>query len=126
MSTKTESDWVDHVQCAACGQPAPIGCSEEGCAACRARYPDSLLQAVSESAEYVLKLRTGEVVYFREATITGDYAHLMHSAPNRGPITWPRQIALDSLALAADPEPIDFPSLDVRVDDIVWCTHLGS
>jgi hypothetical protein len=78
------------------------GESDQVCTLCRQHYPPSLLKATVDCFDYALKLRTGEILYFASATISGDYATLESQDPFSASNPCPRGI-------------------DVRVDQIVWC-----
>jgi len=81
-----------------------------GCAACNRRYPQSLLKACVDQFDYACRLTTGEIVYFTNATIHGDYCTLD---------------GLNSTIHDRDPQktlPHPFPrGLDVKLSEIVWC-----
>lgn len=76
------------------------------------RYPPSLLKATEDHFDYALKLTTGEVIRFTEATIHGDYVtlHPEGGVDGRGfdPSLGNRQFSCPR-------------GVDVRVDQIVWC-----
>jgi hypothetical protein len=73
--------------------------------------PPSLARALVESAEYALRLRTGEVVHFTRAERHGQFVVLY--APPSGPPD-PRLEA----GSAAFPH-----GLEVRISDIVWAAR---
>jgi hypothetical protein len=68
-------------------------------------YAPSLLKATEDSFEYALKLTTGEVIFFAEAIIYGNYIRLIGV---KDFITDKREIDAGR-------------GLDVRADQIVWC-----
>jgi hypothetical protein len=102
--------------CAACGRrmmPRAIGEGPPFCLACRRKYPDSLLKATCDPFEYALKLRTGEVWYFTEARIDGDYVHLDFT-----------NHPLYNVPYGEKPNPLPHcfeRGVEVRASDIVWC-----
>ena len=74
-------------------------------------YPPSLLKATDDTFDYALKLTTGEIIRFSQATLHGDYVTLLPAGgwngpgfdpPFQGHLTCPRGV-------------------DVRLDQIVWC-----
>ena len=73
--------------------------------------PPSLERALVETAEYALRLRTGELVRFARAERRGAFVVLYAAeVPDAGPS------AAESLAA--------FPhGLEVRISDIVWCAR---
>jgi hypothetical protein len=72
--------------------------TEPWCKPCANKYPASLLKAAVDPFEYVLKLRSGEVINFESAQFAGKFVHL-HSASDCG--------------------------VDVCISDIVWCRDEG-
>lgn len=78
-----------------------------GCGECRRRYPAALIKAQCDSFDYALRLNTGEMVLFSEATITGEWVHLEHL----------NRLDHDSPPFALK----GYRGVDVRVDAIVWC-----
>lgn len=81
------------------------------CRSCERRYPPSLLKAVSDPFDYVLRLRTGELIYFETAAILGEWVTLTLKENSR--TMEPSTMGKDCLPCPR--------GLDVRVRDIVWC-----
>ena len=69
------------------------------CEDCSDKYSFPLLEAMKESGDFTARLRSGETVRFREATIGGDWVTLAE--------------------LISDFQGI--PCIHVRLADIVWC-----
>lgn len=85
------------------------------CDPCERRYPASLLKATVDQFDYLLRVRTGEVLRFASAVIFGDYVLLENgggvpSFHEQGAIL----VGVDRFAECAR-------GIEVRVDDIVWC-----
>lgn len=78
------------------------------CDECKRRYPESLLKAVGDYFEYALQLRSGQVIYFSQATIKGEWVELCIDA-------WSQE------ANARNGMPLLERGVDVRMSDIVWC-----
>jgi hypothetical protein len=82
------------------------------CAGCSLRYPPALLKATNDPFDYALRLRSGEVFFFSEATIHGDFVSLeLKTAEEMG-------------GTAHSPSSYNIPfdrGVDVRASDIVWC-----
>ncbi len=81
------------------------------CQPCGQRYPDALIKAAVDPFDYVLKLRTGEIIFLETLTIRGDYVHVtLHETYDLSPILKENQL------------PLPCPrGVDIRVEDIVWC-----
>lgn len=74
-------------------------------------YPDSLTLPRSlakacqdDNFEYALQLRTGQVIRFTGASISGEFAHLTAYGGNFPELPYPCP-----------------RGIDVRISDIVWC-----
>jgi hypothetical protein len=107
--------------CAVCGEavvrPSPAHDTHH-CSRCAQRYPPSLIKACQDQPwDYMLRLRTGEVLRFEGAAIHGDYATItLRTDAFYG----------DPDGLARERKSTPLPAwmmrgLDVRVADIVWC-----
>jgi hypothetical protein len=91
-----------------------VGCKKDltddddcACTSCQHRLPPSLIKACGDSFYYSLRLSTGEIIRFGEASIHGDYAHLTLTDADAG---------------INDLLPYRFErGIDVRIDAIVWC-----
>ena len=98
------------IRCHGCGE----WCTDSSatwftCDECVKRYPPALMKAVCDPYDYALRLVTGEIVYFSEATISGEWVHLDQVGQLR----------------PVDSRPFDIPAprgVDIRVDSIVWVT----
>jgi len=114
MRDKVEAeDESTATRCAACGKVGEWTYETAyACPDCARKYPRSLLKAVSDPFDYALKLRTGEIIRFTQASISGDYATLYGDS-----LSYERPLDNEDNNL-----PYPFPrGLDVRVSDIVWC-----
>jgi hypothetical protein len=95
--------------CIVCGAPylTPGDSLQLGCPDCTRRLPAALIKACSDPFDYVARLRSGEIIRFSSADVTGDYAHLyLEGVPAD---------ANEELLYSFD------RGIDVRVADIVWC-----
>ena len=76
------------------------------CPDCSKKMPPSLIKACGEPGDYALKTRMEEIIFFSQAEIHGQFAHLTLKT---GPKTW---------------RPFGMPcpqGIDLRLSDIVWC-----
>lgn len=99
----------NHV-CPSCGNSRGGRVSE-----CERQYPPALLKACYDPFDYALKLRTGEVIRFHEATIHGEYATLAADGTFN-----PTRMGMEN----PNCERLAYPcprGVDVRIADIVWC-----
>lgn len=82
------------------------------CQSCSKRIPSALVKACSDHFYYGLRLTTGELIYFNEARIKGDWVHLDVADGVNKPDHWHK------------PPPSENPlwerGVDVRLDQIVW------
>jgi hypothetical protein len=108
----TVKEAQDALRCVACKQLREPGLAGYACVKCQRKYPPSLLKAIGDSYDYALRLRTGEVIYFQQATVEGEFITLSGTGKD------PFQQA-DELRYSFE------RGLDVRLDDIVWCADLG-
>jgi hypothetical protein len=109
------SEWIACVVCGASTRRLSDDDAEDpavACPCCRRHYPSSLIKAVYDDFQYAVKLKTGEIIVFSRAEISGNYARLMG-----------RPEAYTSYQSHAR-YPIG-RGTDVRVSDIVWCEDLG-
>jgi len=85
------------------------------------KLPPALEKACGDPFDYVLKLRTGEIIRFSEAEIHGDYATLTIHGDSRFAfqhqgqplIANPPSVAAANFCFERD--------IEVRIEDIVWC-----
>jgi hypothetical protein len=84
------------------------------CQKCAGLYPPSLLKAAEDYFEYALRLQTGEIIFFRQAEIHGNYVRLhMDGEPK-----------CDSQCFTDDNPTLPFifaRGIDIRLQSIVWC-----
>lgn len=118
MSDKQPEMMVINQVCAACGatRQRMHGTALEPwvCERCEWRYPPALLKALIDSFDYALKLRTGEIFRFQEATLHGEWLHLRTGESREGN---------DFRRYGGNKVPYPYPfdrGVDVRVADIVW------
>jgi hypothetical protein len=110
----TAEDYLSRIEnCLTCGRARvrPAGRVETTpyfCVVCERRYPASLRKATVDAFEYALKLRTGEIWYFTEARIEGDYVHLVFGDAYPHTAGYPPDCRFDR-------------GVEVRVKDIIWC-----
>src|SRR5206468_2842452 len=88
--------------------------SELVCEDCRPMFPLSLLKATIDPFFYALRMSTGEVIHFVQATIHGDYVRI-------GGDTDGENQPLDNDEVNSKLPHRFYRGLDVRVQDIVWC-----
>jgi len=85
------------------------------CNDCAARYPAALLKAAQDPFSYALGLVTGEVFWFQEATLNGEWVHLSGVDPE-GALLDRDRARSDALPL-----PPFIRGVDVRTSAIAWC-----
>ena len=108
--TNTETPAIAGTMCECCRQYAVPYPSDPPfiCVLCTSTLPHSLIKATYDSFDYAMKLRTGEVIRFREAKIHGAFVTLN----------------IDQNGGTDKRHYNDFSferGLDVRLSDIVWC-----
>lgn len=92
--------------CQECGATIDRNAVEQPfCRACARTYPPALIKASNDPFDYACRLRTGEIICFRSATIQGNFVTLEINQDNQG-----------------GPLPFSFDrGIEVQVSDIVWC-----
>lgn len=99
--------------CLVCGSALPADYKEEPlvfdtCAPCKRTLPPSLMKATYDAFTYALRLRTGEIIAFREAKIHGEFVTLILDENGRNDSRHYNDFSFER-------------GLDVRLSDIVWC-----
>jgi len=93
------------------------------CTRCLKLFPPTLLKACENTGDYALKLRTGEIIFFvsanfvREPNSVGAFATLTLTET-----VYEMYDARFGIDTCTDVRlPIEPQTLEVRMDDIVWC-----
>lgn len=115
MTEETVEEIVEH--CPMCG----AGCAAEpnssrllaACSACLEKYPADLIKACSDPFDYALRLRTGEMIFFEYATVTGGDWVLIRGIRE---IEWPKEPQLTRCLYP----PTFERGVSVRLSEIVW------
>jgi hypothetical protein len=105
--------------CSICNTPINNDDAVAQCARCRRRLLPSLAKACEDdSFDYALKLRTGEVFYFGGAAYGGgDFITIKGITNTHGDLPGRRYPNGETSCAPHFPR-----GLDIRVDDIVWCS----
>ena len=90
-------------ECVSCG--AITAFATEGCQKCQDYLPSSLIKACYDEFDYALGLKSGLVINFYEAMITGNFAHLL--------IRQDMESRVNGYLMPR--------GIQVRISDIEWC-----